>query len=211
MTARELPLEPGCIAVVRPNYGDPATVGCIVELVKRVPKGTTLLAPPQSYSATSRAWHVTGHIRSTAGGGRIVIVREALINPSCLRRINGLPSDLAQDTKVEVKKSRYITPSEGTSMTTRLTLVIPNYDEFSDLLAWAGEPEHCNGNVQVAPFLEQELRNRREQLAAGLPARVEVPDHLATDVEELVNDWSDMMAASHEGTGSYTISTGDTR
>jgi hypothetical protein len=110
MTARELPLEPGCIAVVRPNYGDPATIGCIVELVKRVPRGTRLVAPPQGFiSSSTRAWHVQGHIRSTVTGGRIVILRESLIDSHCLRRINGLSSDLAQDTKVEVKKPRYIT------------------------------------------------------------------------------------------------------
>jgi hypothetical protein len=89
-------------------------------------------------------------------------------------------------------------------MTTQTTLVIPNYDEFSDLIAWAGEPAHCNGNAQVEAFLKENLL-----LHDTYPARIEVPADLATDVEALVSDWEDMMAANNEPTYTTVIVGGD--
>jgi hypothetical protein len=93
MQGRELPIEPGCLAVVRPGYGSPETVGAVVTVVRKARRGE---AAGCTRASTSRAWLVEGSLRYRDSVG-VKIYREAVINVAYLRRINGPASDVEDE------------------------------------------------------------------------------------------------------------------
>lgn len=66
------------------------------------------------------------------------------------------------------------------------TLSITSAEALGDLRAWADEPAHCNGNVQVGEWLHA-------LQPESFPYATEVPPDLEVDVEELCGDWEEVL------------------